>query len=561
MDLPNVPRTVLGLTWREHIGGRWAVSAVGFAVITPIALLAVLINVQSFVGVDLAWWVLASALSMAVMGAVWWLASVTVLRNRRTAPVTVWVVVFVGFLSGAARSIVATVLTVEWGLFPAPEGLTALLPARAAVGGVQGAVGLPVLAMCLSLIDRYRGERARLLTQLAGVRQRRAEEAGAAAALRDALSGPVQTRLRELADRLGQDTEQIDVVASDVRSQAHELWSRSQVVSHPPRVRIRDVLRISLSIKPLPLFALWAIWLPSAVLTLATRNPIGVALGQSALGALVLTSVYLAGGALARRLPAVGPLMFLLGTLGGGALAGLSMLVLVGGRLTDGNVALIVVSTVWLVGVTLVVSIVESAVRRSEQVLTELETTIDADEVSLYLEEQARSELAQEVASVLHGVVQGRLAVAQRSSDQSVALARQALDEGIELLSRSSVTTAVSARQIVEDVTRPWSALMRIETDVEEGMVPAAGVRDVADVIEECLSNAFRHGAAERVRIEVGRDARTWVVRVSDDGSGSSGSSSAGLGSSLLDAVSGGDWSRSANDVGGCAVTVRLVNR
>jgi len=37
-----MPRTILGLTWRQHIGGRWAVSPLGFAIISPIAFLAVL---------------------------------------------------------------------------------------------------------------------------------------------------------------------------------------------------------------------------------------------------------------------------------------------------------------------------------------------------------------------------------------------------------------------------------------------------------------------------------------------------------------------------------------
>ena len=51
MDLPNVPRAVLGLTWREHIGGRWAVSAIGFAVTAPVAFLALFDHVHYVVAV------------------------------------------------------------------------------------------------------------------------------------------------------------------------------------------------------------------------------------------------------------------------------------------------------------------------------------------------------------------------------------------------------------------------------------------------------------------------------------------------------------------------------
>ncbi|HEV8023759.1 MAG TPA: hypothetical protein VGP37_02600, partial [Candidatus Nanopelagicales bacterium] len=526
MDLPNVPRTVLGLTWREHIGGRWAVSALGFAISAPIAFLAVFVNVQRFDTAELGQWAIASAVSLAVMGGLWWLASVTVLRNRRTSPAPVLLVVLVGAISGAVRSIVATTMTVEWGLFPAANGLGDLLLARAAVGTAQGAVGLPVLAMSLSVINRYRSERAQLLKQLASVQQRRSEEEGAAKALRDALSGPVQVRLRELADRLGEDATAIGAIATDVRTQAHELWRQSQHVSDPPRLRIKELLRMSLSARPLPLSALWLVWIPSTTLTLLTRSAALTALSQVLVGALLLLSVYVLGTRLVQRYPRLGPLVFLVGTMGGAALAGIVMLLMVGGALTDGNIALIAVSTLWLAAVTLVVSVVESAVRRSEQVLSDIAASIDADEIALQQQQQVRSDLSQEVAGVLHGVVQGRLVVAQRSTDG--ALARQALDEGIELLNSPSITTATTAEDVVQEVSRPWSALMEIQTDVDAGSIPASRVRDVSDLIEECLSNAFRHGVAQRVTVVMRNEGDAWLVQVSDDGSGFSPTSTTG---------------------------------
>jgi len=556
VDLPNVPRRVLGLTWREHIGGRWAVSAVGFAVTAPIAFHAVFINVQVFNPNELALWALASGSSLAVLGLLWWLASATVLNNRRTSPAPIVVVVLVGFLAGAIRSLIATTLTVELGLFPAPNGLGALLPARAAVGGIQGALGLPVLAMTLSLISRYRNERARLLMQLASVQQKRSEEAGAVQALRDALSGPVQTRLRELADRLGEDVSQISHIASDVRTQAHDLWSQTQEVGDPPRIRAWDVIRISLSVRPLPLSAIWVIWVPSAVLTLVARNGIGVALSQVLIGAVILSGVYLLGARVVQRFPRMGVLVLLAGTAIGGILSGLAMLVMVGGSLSDANMALIVVSTSWLLSVTLLVSLVEAAVRRSQQVLNEIESTIDADELALYSEQRARTELAHEVAGVLHGVVQGRLAIAQRSDSDSTALARQALDEGIERLAGPVVVGTSTAREVAEQVSAPWSALMEIDIAASEGELSGSQVRDVSDVLEECLSNAFRHGQATFVTISVQRVTDGWDLRIVSNGMSPSSDAVSGMGSSLFDSVSGGNWSRTAVDEGGCLVSV-----
>jgi len=205
------------------------------------------------------------------------------------------------------------------------------------------------------------------------------------------------------------------------------------------------------------------------------------------------------------------------------------------------------------------VSVVEGAVRQSESVIRRLQEGIDAREVELHTQERQRAQLAQEVATVLHGVVQGRLAVAQRSPDDSAALARQALDEGIEMLGAASVATAIAAEQLAREVSAPWSALMDIDIDADEGMIPADRVRDVSDVLEECLSNAFRHGGATRVEVKLHRQESGWLIAVSDNGSGLDEAGGAGLGTSLFEAVSGGDWSRRPVAGSGCVVTVRLV--
>lgn len=558
MDLPKPPSTVLGLTWREHIGGRWAVSLLGFAFLAPIAFVAAFVNVQRFAASQIGLWIAASALSLVAMGALWWLASVSVLRHRRMTPVPIAVVVLVGASSFAVRAVVATYAGVEWGLLPAENGVGELLLARAAVGAVQGAFGLPALAVSLSVVSRYRSERSRLLGTLVAVQRKRAEEEGAARALRDALAGPVRVRLQQIADRLGADASSIESIASDVRTEAHGMWAQSHHVSETPRIRIRKLIRISLSTHPLPLAVLWLVWLPSSIVGIVTRSALLTNISQALVGMLTLVAVYLLGSAIAHRLPRAGPLIFLVGTLGGGVLAGVAMFAVVGDPLNQANMTAVVVSAIRLAGVTLMVSVVESAVRYSEQVLGEIESSIEADEVALNWQRQEQSKLIQELAGVLHGVVQGRLAIAGRADSGSQALARQALDEGLELLRAPATATAMTAHELVHDISKPWSALMEIDTRVDEGSVSAARVRDVSDVVEECLSNAFRHGAARRVQIVMRNDGDAWLVRVADDGAGLSSTSTTGLGSSLLDAVSGGDWSRVAGEDGGCVVTVRV---
>jgi len=555
---PRFPRVILGLTWREHIGGRWAVSLVGFFIVTPVALLAAFTDVRVANAQQVLQLAAISSASLAVMGGVWLVAAVTVLRNRNERPVPIWLVVLLGITSGAARSATVVLLANQVGTLDSPRQLWPLLAIRMATGATQLGIGMPFLAMALSILNRYRSERSRLLEQQAELVKRQSEELGASLALRDALTNPVLKRLRELADRLAADSSTVPDVARDVRGQAHELWAASVAPASSIQVRFRQVLTASLRYQPLPIAAALLFWLPSSFLALIERESFQVGVISSVLGTVVLLIVFTLGNRITRVRPSLGPLIFILGNLIGGSLAVLVALWLAGGRDLASEVPLMVTSAVRLTSITLAVSLVEGAVRQSESVIRRLQEGIDAREVELRSQGQQRAQLAKEVASVLHGVVQGRLAVAQRSLIDSTALARQALDDGIERLATTSVVTTVSAEQLAREVSAPWCALMEVEISADAGMIPADRVRDVGDVLEECLSNAFRHGGATRIDVELRRCESCWFLVVSDNGCGVSPAVSAGLGSSLLDTVSHGDWSRSASSDGGCIVTVRI---
>jgi len=555
---PRLPRAILGLTWREHIGGRWAVSLVGFFVVTPVALLAAFTDVRVANAQQALQWAAISSASLAVMGGVWLLAAVTVLRNRNERPVPIWLVVLLGVTSGAARSATVVVLANQVGTLDSSGQLWPLLATRMATGAIQLGVGMPFLAVALSVLNRYRSERSRLLEQQAELVRRQSEELGASRALRDALADPVLRRLRELADRLAENSSTVPDIARDVRGQAHELWATSVASGGGIQVRFRQVLTASLGYQPLPIAAAFLFWLPSAFLSLIGRESIQAGVISSIAGTVVLVTVFMLGNRITHLRPNLGPLIFILGNLIGGSLAVMTALWFAGDRDLATEVPLILTSAVRLTSITLAVSLVEGAVRQSELVILRLQEGIDSREVELRSQVQQRAQLAKEVASVLHGVVQGRLAVAQRSSEDSAALARQALNEGIELLSASSVTTAVTAAQLAREVSEPWLPLIEVDIRADDGIIPAERVRDVGDVLEECLSNAFRHGAASRVDVELRQQEQGWLLIASDDGSGLGEVTRTGLGTSLFDAISGNDWSRKDLPGGGCQVTVQL---
>ena len=80
----------------------------------------------------------------------------------------------------------------------------------------------------------------------------------------------------------------------------------------------------------------------------------------------------------------------------------------------------------------------------------------------------------------------------------------------------------------------------------------------VVRVIEEGVSNAYRHGGASQVHVEVMREAGYLRVQVSDDGSGIDHTSKPGLGSAVLESLAPSAWSLRRSDDGCTILEVQL---
>ena len=112
---------------------------------------------------------------------------------------------------------------------------------------------------------------------------------------------------------------------------------------------------------------------------------------------------------------------------------------------------------------------------------------------------------------------------------------------------------------IAEEVQRKvglWQGLCSIGVDLDPQVAVMSGrrARDVGRVVEEGLSNAIRHGGAKEISVRVaeGQEGSApggdVVVVIEDNGSGP-GNGKPGLGSSLLDSVSG-TWELEATGSG-----------
>lgn len=157
------------------------------------------------------------------------------------------------------------------------------------------------------------------------------------------------------------------------------------------------------------------------------------------------------------------------------------------------------------------------------------------------------AQLARESARVLHGTVQTRLiacavAIERASQTRDVDAFRAALREAHDVLAQASFAEDVGFTTLQAEVDRKvtlWSGLCDITVDVDPDLAAISGrpARDVGRVVEEGLSNAVRHGAADLIAVHISGSDEGIRIEIQDNGSGPT-KGPPGLGSALLDSVS-----------------------
>lgn len=215
-----------------------------------------------------------------------------------------------------------------------------------------------------------------------------------------------------------------------------------------------------------------------------------------------------------------------------------------------------ILGQIWLVVVTLIVG-VSKALAAGGEALDKfygswIRDHVESSSVSLQLSRYEDRQLAQ----YLHGTVQAKLSNLAAHLEQDPDKA--ALDGNLKLIDQviSDALREYHERQVktLEEMTTrleaDWGGLVELtflfsDVPLREGMVDR-----VSQVINEAVANAYRHGEATRVTINLSKDLE---LSVRDDGKGST-TTIPGLGSALFDSIAS-EWSLTANDAGS---TLRL---
>lgn len=538
--------TILGLSLREHLGGRWAMSWSLVLAYLPIGLLAPLGNITTAEpGTGLGSLLLASALSLVLVVGIMAISDVTWMRHRREHPLPIWSIVLLGTVLGASRSAAMYAASLALGL-QSPDQELAIM--RTITGTIQGATVYPLAVLLISVIARYRHERRRLLADESTLAHRIETDEQLLSELRASVLDPLTRDLNALDTRLLSD--QIDAAdaAREVRERAHALWNQARQTS-TPRVRWSAALVASLRRRPFSTALVVAVWFPTAVGTsLAVGDGPRLFL-RTLIGTAVMVVTFEVANALVRRLPAtvwavvpVSLALVAVVTSPPGSLAG--------DGLETAATTYFIINLCWLALLTVGGATVTGAVRQGESILAELHDRVDAEATLAARWEEDRRDILEDIATTLHGRLQSRLT----TSDSGHA--STAIRETLSLLREPARHIPADLPDAVHTAAAPWVPLMTISVDVSGSASPATALL-TQDVLEEALSNAFRHGDASTVDIRVVADSQGVCIDVRDNGIYQEGAP--GMGSRLFDRA--GNWTRSATAEGTrVTVTIRPEN-
>ena len=542
---------------REDCGGARFLDLSGFLVILPFALVT---SVLSSTPPDLAssWgWFMANAGALAVTGVV--IIAVRAARrvwHVRLVPMAL--VVATGALVGATKGV-----STSWfaGVLDLVEDPWRDTWGRGASATLLGAITVPALAALLAARDRWRDERELLLVELV----RRSLDSGDRsleghrADLRRVLDH-ARTALRDL-DQRDAASELHRLVDREIRP----LSTRALAAAQPPPISHGwDLVRVAVRSEPWSVGIVVVLFTTTTWMLLIRHVGASEALGRSMVSAALAASTVWIGGRLRRRFP-------------GAAIAVLVTMALTQawGQSRLGNAAfgelealshpgITVLAALWLAELVVATAMITAARRQRDHIRTLLLDLLGPGGVRDAVGHGLRAVEGRQFALFLHGHLQNRLTAAAQHLERATDAADReaAMAAVLALLDEAGAPTPVgqTLSERLDEVIDRWRGLADIELSLDATVASRSDdvAERVANVVVEAITNAMRHGVAQRIDIAVttAHDGGVTVV-VTDDGFGPR-RGRPGTGSRYLDVVTAENWTLTTVPEGGARLTARL---
>lgn len=555
----------------ERLGGRWALSLVGYLVCCGCIFVLVFASEESATA---SWrnagaWAVCCLAASAVFG-VYLVAlnHLTPYRFRRERPIPAWLAVL-----GAVLGATIVGLTTWWMATMLGLDITlAFWPRLVAIAVLGSVLGLAILLL-LERIDRSRRNLDILIESQVSNELASISQAMLLQEMRDALMDEIDAELDASREQVQQrlhevqtssDLESLRLISDELRDMADgsirplsaRLWSsaaRSQ-----PRASWWSLFAETMRNEPFHPVALVAVHVFGTTAALIGQFGTTAALAMTGASAVLIVCITLIANAFMRAHPAHHALIFMLGVIT------LQVFVVPTALWRDslvpgsGSPSWVVTQIIAGVIVIFAISGVGSIWRIQDALAEERRRILSTDRARAVARSRIIADLARETSQVLHGSVQTRLVACAMSSERAIAhddreLLTEALVEASRILQQESLKQAPvsSLRSEIDRKVQLWVELcditltvdpLLLELDAQTG-VSGATASTVGRVIEEAMSNAIRHGDANSIAVDVAQmpDASIQVI-VTDNGSGVA-ANPPGMGSAFLTQATQGSWS------------------
>ena len=154
----------------------------------------------------------------------------------------------------------------------------------------------------------------------------------------------------------------------------------------------------------------------------------------------------------------------------------------------------------------------------------------------------SNSKTAEMYAKYLHGEIQSSLSstqmqLKQAADSEDLTLGKSAIERLASIMRRDhhdyAVGNAISAVAKFQQIIDSWNGIATVSIDIDDTNISEVALIRVAEVIEELVSNAVRHGGASAISVDVSNIENDIGVIFHDDGKPRK-SGKSGMGSSLL---------------------------
>jgi signal transduction histidine kinase len=551
------------------IGGKWALSWKVSAIALPLLILIVPLTEGAFFSWWAFWrWTLVSIVTLIPLAIIYLIADVTVFKDRARNPVPGYYLFILGFILGAVRGLSAALLANQFNILVIENSsLTFTIILRAFNTGLIAMVGIPIISLISASIEIYQTDRNALIAERMFFESQKSESSAVIKSLRSSMTRKVDDNLlkviqesQEYLDEKGRSLEaNWELLAVKLRKSAldtirpfsHSLHRRGveknyavttkelmRYVAHSIRIEIPWIITIYI------VSDFKYIFLNSTI----TNGFLNILLRIVViyLGLTVITELKKRGNI--KGLPTYFTALFIFGMLFTWITYILSNFL----SLKHDGFVYHFIDALWLVLCILLIGLISAFMYGQRAESAFLERQISKEQLETMILKREEERLSRELAKYLHGTIQSRLMAsamalekAGRKGDKK-ALERE-LAEAYKSLRVPSAAyfsaPEATFKEEIHKVISKWADLMKVKLKIAPSIpeIPAHKSQEIGNVINEGLSNSFRHGSATQVLISITGTSEHIFIEVTDNGTGLA-AGKPGLGTEWFKAIAGNAW-------------------